>query len=340
MLAVVWIMTVEPAFADVKKLPSLPDREGFASMFAGVSHDALLVAGGANFPDKRPWEGGKKIWYNAIFVLEKPDGQWKKAGSLPRPLAYGVSATHRDRLICVGGSDADRHYTDCFQLEWKDGKVLTTALPELPKPIANACGSLVGEVLYVAGGQEKPDSTTALKSVFLLDLSANPLKWKQLDPLPGPARILATAAIFDNILYVVGGAELYADKDGAVKRTYLKDSYRYDPGTGWKKIADLPVPIVAAPSPALSNNQGFLILGGDDGANLGFQPPEKHPGFRSEILRYDPKTDKWHDDGRLPVARVTAPLVKWGEAWIIVSGEVRPGMRSPEVWQIDLERTK
>src|SRR4051794_9202194 len=39
------------------QLPSLPDPEGFASAFAGVSHDALLVAGGANFPDKRPWDG-------------------------------------------------------------------------------------------------------------------------------------------------------------------------------------------------------------------------------------------------------------------------------------------
>lgn len=331
------MIIASPLFAEAKKLAPLPDREGFACLFAGISHGTLLVAGGAKFPDKRPWEGGKKVWYDAVFVLEKPDGEWKKVGTLPRPLAYGICASHRDRVICVGGSDAERHYADCFQIEWKDDKLLRTALPAMPRTIANACGALVGDVLYVAGGQEKPDSTTALKTVFALDLSAKEMKWRELDSLPGPARILATAAVVDSSLYVVGGAELYADKDGTVKRTYLKDGYRYEPRTGWKKIADLPAPIVAAPSPAPSHEQGFFILGGDDGTNVGFQPTEKHPGFRTEILRYDPKTDKWLEHGKLPFARVTAPLVKWGDAWIIVSGEVRPGVRSPEVWSVQLD---
>src|ERR1051326_3509891 len=39
---------------DWKELPALPDREGFATPFAGVSGGALIVAGGANFPVKRP----------------------------------------------------------------------------------------------------------------------------------------------------------------------------------------------------------------------------------------------------------------------------------------------
>ena len=33
---------------------------GFAGMISGVHHDKLLVAGGANFPDGLPWEGGQK----------------------------------------------------------------------------------------------------------------------------------------------------------------------------------------------------------------------------------------------------------------------------------------
>ena len=56
------------------QLPPLPDRHGFAGGFAGVSHDALIFAGGANFPDAPPWDGGKKVWYDSIFVLAQPDG--------------------------------------------------------------------------------------------------------------------------------------------------------------------------------------------------------------------------------------------------------------------------
>ena len=69
------------------KLPPLPDRHGFAGAFAGVSNGALLVAGGANFPDKAVWEGGKKFWSDKIFVLEKPDGEWRSGGKIQRAAA-------------------------------------------------------------------------------------------------------------------------------------------------------------------------------------------------------------------------------------------------------------
>src|SRR4051812_40526979 len=76
-----------------KQLPSLPDVEGFAGSFAGVSNGALLVAGGGNFPGKKPWEGGAKVWYDTVYVLENPSAKWKVAGNLPPPLGYGVSVT-------------------------------------------------------------------------------------------------------------------------------------------------------------------------------------------------------------------------------------------------------
>src|SRR5262249_51702275 len=129
--------------ADWERLPSLPDKEGFAGSFAGVSNGALVVAGGANFPDKKPWEGGTKRWTDAAFVLEKPDGEWKVAGKLPRPLGYGVAVTHSNGVVCVGGSDANQHYADAFRIEWRAGKLVHTKLPPLPKPLAFASGVLV-----------------------------------------------------------------------------------------------------------------------------------------------------------------------------------------------------
>ena len=36
--------------------------------------------------------------------------------------------------------------------------------------------------------------------------------------------------------------------------------------------------------------------------------------------------------GALPAARVTTPCVYWAGSWVIPSGEVRPGVCSPEVW--------
>src|SRR5690606_37231382 len=59
-----------------KELPSIPDKEGFAGMFAGVSNENLICMGGANFPNEMPWKGGKKVWYDDIFVLSKKDTEW------------------------------------------------------------------------------------------------------------------------------------------------------------------------------------------------------------------------------------------------------------------------
>ncbi len=303
-------------------------------MFAGVSGGALIAAGGANFPDKRPWEGGKKIWHDTILVLEKPDGAWKVAGKLPRPLAYGVSVTWRDGVVCVGGSDAERHHADCFRLEWRGGKLETKPLPPLPKPIASMCGALLGDTLYIAGGTEKPDSTSTLKKFYALNLAEPRPAWHELEPWPGPARMLAVAAAQDGAFFLASGADLHADADGKPVRTYLRDAYRFTPGKGWKRIADLPRAAVAAPSPAPTvGATRFLILGGDDGTQLTVAPNE-HKGFPKSILAYDSVRDTWGHVADATVARVTVPTAQWNGAWIIISGEQRPGIRSPEVWNL------
>ena len=51
-----------------------------------------------------------------------------------------MSVTHGNSIVCVGGSDAERHYADAFRLEWTGGKLVTTDLPALPKPLATNPG--------------------------------------------------------------------------------------------------------------------------------------------------------------------------------------------------------
>jgi N-acetylneuraminic acid mutarotase len=316
-----------------RKLPDLPDEQGFAGCFAGVSNGALLVAGGANFPGRMPWEGGKKVWYASAYVLESPEGAWEIAGKLPRSLGYGVSVTHGGGIVCVGGSDANRHYADAFRLEWRDGQLIKTPLPALPMPTANACGALLGDLLYVAGGQEKPDANETLKQVWCIDLAAGNPSWRQIQPWPGSGRMLAVAAAFDGAFWLIGGVDLTVGADGKPARRYLKDTFRFDPKAGWKRMADLPLPLAAAPSPAPTDRSGFRILGGDAGSQL-LVPPEQNRGFNRTILRYDVRADRWAKAGELPVAHVTTPCVFWNNSWVIPSGEVRPGVRSPHVWRV------
>lgn len=320
-----------------EQLPSIPDQLGVAGAFAGVSGGALIIAGGANFPDAMPWEGGKKVWRDSIFVLREPNGEWSGGFKLPRPLGYGVSITTDDGIICIGGSDSHQHFRDVFALHWKNGMIQTTALPSLPRPMANGCGALLGKTIYVTGGTEKPDATNAMKTFWALDLSEKNPHWRELEPPPGPARILAVPGVLDGAFFLFSGAELFVNEAGKTDRRYLKDAYRFDPETGWNRIADLPRPVVAAPSPAFSHDGKLWIVSGDDGALVHFKPESKHPGFPKDVLAYDPHKNEWKSLADSPLSRATAPVVNWRGKAVILSGEARPGRRTPEVWEMNFQ---
>ncbi|MDQ1256621.1 MAG: solute:Na+ symporter, family, partial [Candidatus Hydrogenedentes bacterium] len=246
---------------------------------------------------------------------------------------YGVSITAPAGVLCIGGADGNRHYSECFVLSWNEGILVQTPAPPLPISCANSCGALLKNVVYVCGGTETPADTCALRTLFALDLDRLDAGWRELEPLPGPGRILAVAASQDGSFFVVSGAELSPDADGKPRRTYLRDGYRFTPGKGWRAIADVPRAVTAAPSPAPScGPMHFLVFGGDDGTLATFEPKSEHPGFSRDVYGYHTLTNTWTVFGQLPAPRVTAPVVLWRDRTVVVSGEMRPGVRSPEVW--------
>lgn len=319
-----------------EKLPALPDAEGFAGPFAGVSGGALIVAGGANITGDKWAEPLTKKWYDSVYVLKQPDGTWISEFKLPRPLGYGITVSFDDCVLCFGGSDISKHYADGFRLRWKNDKLDISPLPGLPKPCANACAALVGHTIYMAGGIETPTATEAMHTFWALDLDAVNPHWVELEPWPGPARMLAVAGVMDGSFYLFSGAKLTAGPDGKPLREFLRDAHRFTPGQGWKKLADLPRAAVAAPSPAPAIEGRLLVLSGDDGANTSFQPLTQHPGFPRQALAYDPVKDSWSVLEDIPLSRVTVPTVLWQNRIVIPNGEVRPRVRTPEVLSFNL----
>jgi N-acetylneuraminate epimerase len=310
-------------------LPDLPDKIGVAGAFAGVSDGCLLVAGGANFLDKMPWDGGTKTWHDTVYILDKPDGSWREVGALPRPLGYGVSVTTSSGVVCVGGSDFLRHYGEAFRLSWTDGKLTTTILPPLPTAIANHCGAFVAGTLYVVGGSEKPGELECVNRAFALDGDDKDAAWREIQPLPGSPRFLSAAAAHNGSLFVMGGASLDSCPDGKMRRSYLKEIWSYRPDNGWTPHAPMPKPAVAAPTPAPVIDGHLLVLGGDDGSLAGFQPLAKHPGFTKSIQSYDIETNAWSQRDELPAGHAVLPCVLWQGLIVLVSGEQRPGVRTP-----------
>jgi N-acetylneuraminic acid mutarotase len=311
----------------------LPDTEGYAGAFAGVTGGGLLVAGGANFPDAKPWEGGQKRWYDKVYWLDHPQGTWREIGRLPEPLGYGVCCTYDDWVICAGGSNVSTHSAAVYRLRWHQKQLQIERLADLPTPLANAAGALVGKHLYVVGGQSTA-TAEATQDVWRLDLSLASAAWESQPTFPGASRILSIAAPQADQLWICGGVHLTRQPDQKLNREYLADVYCFDPIRGWQRREDLPHPLAAAPSPAPATEAGFWILGGDDGTQIKTDPAA-HRGFPSQIWFLEQVSGTWQQAGELRESRVTAAAVYWQRRWVVPSGEIRPGVRSPRVtaWQ-------
>lgn len=324
----------------------LPDALGVAGPFAGVSGGALLVAGGANFPEP-VWENGK-VWRDTVYALERgTDGTglvWSVAGRLPRPLAYGMSVTHGGAVVCMGGEDGGRVSDEVFALTWDAaGRTLRRReLPRLPRPCAFGQAALVGDTVYVAGGQSGLGAETAMRNFWRLDLAkAGALEgaWQTLPAWPGPERVLAVVAAQnagkDTCVYVFSGRRQVAEGF-----EFLRDAYAFNPrrypegraGAAWRQVADVPA-CVAAGAGAAVGQAHIIVFGGDDGALFGRADElrDTHPGFPRRTYAYHTITETWVDAGPSPLNQVTTVAVPWEGRVVLPSGEVRPRVRTAAV---------
>ncbi len=307
-----------------KDLPPLPSA--ISGQAAGVSHGALLVIGGSSF-EKPPYDGGVKQWHDTILILEPNASHWITFHTR-RAFGYGGSVTWKESVIVAGGTDGRENFNEVREFQWRSGKPAEAELPSLPMPLANCAAALIGDRLFVFGGQESPSATSASKRLFSLDLAHRSEGWKSLEQLPGPGRILPVFAAVGQELYVFGGAELTP-----AGRNYLHDGWRWSAAAhGWKPAPAPPFSMVAAPVISASPDR-IIAFGGDDGAmvNRVEELRERHPGFSKQINVFETGKQKWTQAGALPLGLVTTAAVAWGGRSVIPGGEDRPGHRSSRV---------
>ena len=252
-------------------------QSGVAGAFAGVHGGVMLIAGGANFPQGLPWEGGPKVWWDTVFVLERKSGDqgvvydWaEEQGKLPAASAYGVSIGLEDGVLCIGGCDAKACSSEVFVLKWNAVKrsVDVSPFPPLPKPLAFMAGARVGDWILVAGGQESMEEGLPTKNFFALNLKkrnqgGDEFQWVELPGWDGPERILPVAAAHGDLLYLFSGRKPTPDKP----TTILTDAHGFDIATkSWSRLGDVqigeadPMCIMAAPSCVMPAGDQVLVF--------------------------------------------------------------------------------
>lgn len=320
--------------------PSIPDPEGMAGMFAGISGGQLFCMGGANFPEKRPWEGGQKVWYDRIHRFSPATGWVLMQERMPYRAGYGVSADFRNEIIIAGGSNDVKHLTAVRGFRWNGRELVCRSLPSLPLPLANMAGCLVDSLFILVGGTESQRGVP-LTHCLALDLANPCAEWFRLPDCPGQGRTQPVSGSHEGAFYLFGGEATPVDSAGIPQRRVLRDAYRLilkRQGLAWEgdwqRIPDMPRAATAAANPVPVFSDGrFFFWGGVDESAAAQRDPARHPGFVRQSMWYHSKEARWEISAGpegFP-SRVTLPTVRWQQRWIYVSGEVRPGVRTPGI---------
>lgn len=331
-------------------MTDLPNSLGVAGPFTGTHKDSLIVAGGANFPNPI-WETEKQ-WLDEIYVLPlSKKGKWISAGRLPRKIAYGCSVSTNDGILCIGGNNSSRTFSDVFLLAWSptQKKVSITPYPSLPGPCAFGSATKVGSKIYVAGGQRNNDLSSAMNNFWVLDLSKKgsaEFGWNTLSAWPGKKRAfnltIAQHDGYDDCIYVISGRrkiEQPASRSKEKQVEFLKDVWSFNTRTeAWTKKKDAPYCVMAGTGVGIGQSHIFIPSGADGSLfHQGGQLKDNHPGFSKRSFLYHTITDTWTQTNPPPTNQVTTTALKWQDQILLASGEIRPRVRSAKVWRISLK---
>lgn len=345
----------------IAELPPFRDQSksiGVAGPVVGIINNKLIVAGGANFPDKMPWQGGKKIYYNNISIFNKEKEQVfqeKIQNSLTSNIAYAANCITPLGVVYAGGENELGFSDKVYLLQWDEASnnLRQTKLPDLPVETTNGSLVCIDNTIYFLGGETLTNTTNQFYSLNLIKINQG---WMTLPVLPKPLSNMVVVAQYLNgqkQIYLMGGRA--KQKNGI--SDFSSDVYSFDIHLKiWDKKKSLPYPLSAGTG-AVFSEKYILLFGGDQGerfnkveqtiSNINLEKEqfkkenlisiknkllESHPGFSNEILLYNTQKNIWLSNGFIPFnASVTTNLVQWADKIIIPSGEIKAGVRTPRI---------
>ena len=306
------------------------------------------------------------------------DASWEKIeGPLGQPVGYGMSVAlpKRGSTLFIGGKE--QAATDAVWEVTADESGKLTFAPRLkyPLPIVEGVAGVVGETVIVVGGATNREGGgfRTVQEAYMLDTSQGEGEWKW-ESLPWPeagtdemarGRVYAVSGVQGEKFYIFGGRDYADSEDPAPGRVHqekldvLADCYVLSlkgVNPEWKSLRDLPRGMSAAPSAALPVGVSHLLMVGGVSAQYWRQQFEDrpdlngagdlHPGFERSVWAYDTITDTWVSAGELPqmaggvpvAVPVTTPVVEWKKKFIVPSGEIKPGVRSPQILVAEVQK--
>ena len=326
---------------------------GLSGVVSGVVGDQIIIAGGNNFPEGLPWEGGIKKYYNRVIVYNNQKDTLLNTFTfnLPANVAYAAVAQLKDGIFYAGGENENGPLSSAYFIKKsKSQSFEIIELPSLPIAISNAVAVATENAVYVLGGANKEGVSN---KVWKLSLNNFKKGWTAQASMPQPTAFSA-AAIANEHIYIMGGR---CKEANGISKIY-KEVYAFDVENNfWKQKASLPETVSAACAVAIDNNK-ILFIGGDKivvfhevemlAAKIAATTDttikkeltvvknnlqKTHPGFSKDVLAYDPALNSWSPYAQLNfTAPVTTSTFLFNHKILLPVGEIKPGIRTPYIW--------
>jgi len=224
--------------------------------------------------------------------------------------------------------------------------------PDFPVPFKNGTGARIGHVIYAGLG-------SAGTLWFSLDLSCADATWQSLADFPGDTRDQSVAIVDEGKLFVFGGAGSVRCSDGTTDTVIFCDGHCFEPAVDrWQKLDTFSPRSLLGSSAVVANGRALFFggvnqavfetyfrdlksAGADaqrkttiDTAYLCMRPESYQ--FSNEVLSYSPAANTWQSLGTLPFPPTVGAAVAFdGEHVTLINGELKPGLRSYGVNQIE-----
>ena len=233
---------------------------GLSGVVSGLVGDQIIIAGGNNFPEGLPWEGGIKKYYKRVIVYNNQKDTLLNTFTfnLPANVAYAAVAQLKDGIFYAGGENENGPLSSAYLIKKsKSQSFEIIELPSLPIAISNAVAVATENAVYVLGGANKEGISNKVWKLALNNIKKG---WTVQASLPQPTSF-AAAAIANEHIYIMGGR---CKEANGISKIY-KEVYAFNVENNfWEQKASLPETVSAACALAIGNGK-ILFIGGDKG---------------------------------------------------------------------------
>jgi N-acetylneuraminate epimerase len=228
--------------------------------------------------------------------------------------------------------------------------------PEFPVAAKMTAAAKIGNTVYAGLG-------TAGSAWYAFDMSTPNAQWQALAPFPGEPRDNANAVVIGSSIYVFNGQGKVNLTD---KKLVMFDTvWKYDTvAKRWSKVLTRS-PLGGLASAAVTlDHENIVFFGGvnktifdtyfldyfdtattakeQDEVNARYfnQRPEDYL-FTAQVLSYNPAKNQWRNLGIDPTpVTIGAGVAVKGNKVSLIGGEIKPGLRSPNVKSVTVNGEK